>query len=128
MYNNPYMYARISPYFGMTPPISRSIFPKITNAFSQLKNINWGGMINNASKTINVINQTIPIVKQAGPMVKNMKSVLKVASIFKDETDPPKPKNNNITKNNNAIKKEATINNDYISPINNNNSPTFFIN
>ena len=34
-----------------------------------------------------VINQTIPLVKQVGPVMNNMKSMLRVASAFKDETD-----------------------------------------
>lgn len=66
-----------------------SLMSKLGNGFSALSSFNWGGFINNASKTLGVINQTIPLVKQVGPMVNNVKSMLRVASIFKDETDKP---------------------------------------
>lgn len=101
-----------------------------------LKGINWQGLLNNTSRTLGVINQAIPIVKQVGPMYNNMKSMLKVASLFKDETDPSPRKSDNSKTNtttnlkktntsineNNYDKKENTI-------ITNNysNSPNFFI-
>lgn len=59
------------------------------------KSINWGGLLNNASKTLGVVNQAIPLVKQAGPMFNNMKSMMRLASIFKDETDNYPRQNNN---------------------------------
>lgn len=92
-----------------------------------LKAFNWGGLLNNASRTLGVINQAIPLVKQVGPIYNNMKSMLKVASLFKDETDPVTKNNNSIISNNDSndnteIKKEnTTINNNY------SNSPNFFI-
>lgn len=63
------------------------LFSRLGSGLSAIRSLNWGGFINNASKTLGVINQTIPLVKQVGPMVNNMKSMLRVASIFKDETD-----------------------------------------
>ena len=63
------------------------LFGRLGNSFSAIKNVNWGGLITNTSKTLNVVNQAIPLVRQVGPMVNNMKSMLRVASIFKDETD-----------------------------------------
>lgn len=63
------------------------LFGRLGNSLASLRSLNWGGFINNASKTLGVINQTIPLVRQVGPMVNNMKSMLRVASIFKDETD-----------------------------------------
>lgn len=59
------------------------------------KSINWGGLLNNASKTLGVVNQAIPLVKQAGPMFNNVKSMMRLASIFKDETDNYPRQNNN---------------------------------
>lgn len=75
------------------------LFSRLGSAFSGLKKINWGGLINNTSKTLGIINQTIPLVRQVGPMFNNMRSMLKVASIFKDETDAPSKKkiNNNFS-------------------------------
>ena len=91
---------------------------------SSLKSINWGGLLNNANKTLNVVNQTIPLVRQVGPMLNNMKSMIKLASAFKDETDI-KTKKENITFNSN----EEVNNNSstsYSSDITQ-NQPNFFI-
>ena len=85
---------------------------RIGNIFNNIKTFNWTELINNTSKTLGIINQTIPVVKQVGPMFGNMKSMIKLASIFKDETD---------TIQNNQQKKEPLV-------INNDDSPTFFIN
>lgn len=96
---------------------------KTGGLFSSIKGINWGGLLNNANKTLNVVNQTIPLIRQAGPMLNNMKSMIKLASAFKDETDIKQENKKNITSNN-----EETNNNSSIitSDINNNN-PNFFI-
>ena len=83
-------------------------------------------MINNTSKTLGIINQSIPIVKQVGPMMNNMKSMLRIASIFKDETDTPKRRTPYSNKTNNSP-------NNNLSHYSSNNqkeetySPTFFI-
>lgn len=128
-----------------------SLFGKLGNAFGAIKAFNWGGLINNTSKTLGIINQTIPLVRQVGPMVGNMRSMLRLASAFKDETDTSptnnqrnhnnqnnrrqnQPSNNMNNKNNSNInhttnasnndniKKESII--DYSTD----DSPTFFIN
>ncbi len=79
------------------------LMSKLGSGFSAIKSLNWGGFINNASKTLGVINQTIPLVRQVGPMVNNMKSMLKVASVFKDETDrSPRSRKNRQSKNSNS--------------------------
>lgn len=112
------------------------ILGKLGNSMKSIKAINWGGLINNTSKTLNVVNQAIPLVRQVGPMMNNMKSMLRVASIFKDETDVKPVRNNTKVSNkpntkpvniNNSIdiKKEVKQKEEYIS---NDNSPTFFIN
>lgn len=65
------------------------------------RGINWSSLLNNTSKTLSVVREAIPIVKEVGPMMNNMKSMLKVASVFKDATDvnnEHKP-NNNINNN-----------------------------
>ena len=95
-----------------------------------MKNISWGGLLNNASKTLGIVNQTIPLVKQAGPMFSNMRSMLKLASAFKDETE--KTKSNKVPEQ--QIKKEDKTNisddtpNNYYSEFNTNeNTPNFFL-
>ena len=122
MYNQPFYIPR---YYGnFTPIMTRgaapgnlfmrnNFFSKIANTFSNLKNINWGGLINNTSKTLGVINQTIPLVKQVKPVMNNMRSMIRIASLFRDETDDNKKSIVNDNYTNNTVY-------DY------NNSPTFF--
>lgn len=120
---------------GITSTAGKTgLLSKLTSGLSGIKTINWGGLINNTSKTLGIINQTIPLVRQVGPMVTNMKSMIKVASLFKDETDIPRntqrnqvqPQNrttNNIQ--NNSITETTyskTTTEEYTE------SPTFFIN
>lgn len=118
------------------------LFNRLGNSIRAIKGINWSGLITNTSKTLNVVNQAIPLVRQVGPMVNNMKSMLKVASLFKDETDKIP-----ITKSNKSINSSPSTNGvDYTNSSNNtfktnsnsdatkefynqnDNSPTFFIN
>lgn len=75
------------------------------------KSINWGGLLNNASKTLGVVNQAIPLVKQAGPMFNNMKSMMRLASIFKDETDDTTHRNSNQVNSQNYT--SQNVNNQY---------------
>lgn len=116
MFNNPYyMYSYPQMFNGINTVRgirNINLFSKIRNG---IKAINWTGLINNTSKTLGIINQTIPMVKQVGPMMNNMKSMLKLASVFKDETDKPI-----INKNNTKTSTPTNYNQkDY--------SPTFFI-
>lgn len=125
------------------------LFTRLGSSLTGLKSINWGGLINGTSKTLGVINQTIPLVKQVGPVFNNMKSMLKVASIFKDETDIPQRRNNqrnNYQPNNRNYSKKPNYQNQTYQQTNintnqknnlkeeyltnqesNNSSPTFFI-
>lgn len=107
---------------------------KLGSSVKAMKGVNWGSLITNTSKTLNVVNQAIPLVKQVGPMVNNMKSIVKIASIFKDETDIKSIPN---TKINNSSNNYSTPQNKEIQPkeekkeSNHNyydSSPTFFIN
>lgn len=120
-YNMPFT----NPYNAMG--ITQAI-PKSGGLLSKLglRNINFGNILTNTSKTLNVINQAIPVVKQVGPMFNNMKSMLKVASLFNDATTPTNSTRNNNTKNTaniekNKTKENTTTNNSY------SNSPNFFI-
>lgn len=113
---------------GATIAPKAGILGRLGGVTGAIKGINWGGLLNNASRTLGVINQAIPVVKQAGPMLNNMKSMMRLATAFKNETSP---KNKNINKdieasteaiNNYKIeeKKEIDNTNDYM--------PNFFIN
>lgn len=90
----------------------------------------FSNLLNGASKTLGVVNQAIPIVKQVGPMMNNMKSMLKIASVFKDETDTTSLKKEGNSSNvdnstNNSSPKEETST-ETIN-IQTNNSPNFFL-
>ena len=132
MYNQPFLISRYPTIPNLmrgtmlsnaTNQVARaSLFGRIGNFFHNFKAFNWSGLINNTSKTLGIINQTIPLVRQVGPMVGNMRSMIKLASVFKDETDTDIKKQEDI-KNNNNIKEESSINNNL-----NYDSPTFFIN
>ena len=126
MFPNGYSMPFIPPYGNMGVG---AIAPRTGGLFSRLaslRSINWQGLLNNTSRTLGVINQAIPLVKQVGPMYNNMKSMLKVASLFKDETDPPKKnKNNSAIKSNNStnnVKKNTSYNNNVNNSTNVNNT------
>lgn len=75
--------------------------------------VNWNSFLNNTSRTLNIVNQAIPIVNQAKPLVNNMRTMLKIATIMKDE---PEDKKNKIIRN---PKEKSSLIED--------NQPTFFI-
>lgn len=122
-YNMPF----VNPYNAVG---AASALPRTGGLLSKLglRNIDFGNILTNTSKTLNVINQAIPVVKQVGPMFNNMKSILKVASLFNDATTPRNNNNNNNSSNNkvnnetSGEKNENTITNNSYS-----NSPNFFI-
>ena len=90
----------------------------------------FGNLLNNASKALGVVKEAIPIVKEVGPMFGNMKSMLKLASVFKDETDSPNKaniqKNNTNTKTQDIKEKDTSIPSTTINTIDN-NQPNFFL-
>jgi len=101
------------------------------------RSINFAGLLNNASKALGVVNQAIPIVKEVGPMVGNMKSMLKIASVFKDETDinlrsttnenTSTKENRNIIETSNVKENDTSITSTNISRSSFNNEPNFFL-
>lgn len=76
------------------------------------RSFNFSNLLNNASKTLNVINQALPIYREMKPLFKNAGTLLKVArglnSINNKETIPVNNMNN--------------VNQNYTD-----NSPKFFI-
>ena len=108
--------------YTTNPGITRSLFNtgSVRSLFHGIHNINWNNMLNNVSRTLGVVRDAIPVVKEVGPMINNMKSMIKIASVFKDETDTKKT-NNKINKNN--IKENSTNS----TTSNYNNEPNFFL-
>lgn len=94
-----------------------------------IRGINWSGLLTNTSKTLGVINQAIPVVKQVGPMINNMKSMMRLASAFKNETEPKnKIIKENISKSTNVINENINKENSTVTPTTSLSSPNFFIN
>ena len=118
------------------------LFSRLGGALGAFRSIDWGGLINNTSKTLGIINQTIPLVRQVGPMVGNVRSMLMLASVFKDETDSPSNSKISASKTSNMVNKSKNDNSYHDSKVysdnveketynsydNYNDSPTFFIN
>ena len=107
-FNYPYNMYRQIPHLNnqlYIPNINQGgLFSRFSNG---IKHINWNNLLNNTSRTLGVINQAIPIVKQTAPMLNNMRSLMRVASAFKDETKSI-TKSNIIDNNNQTTKKEIT--------------------
>ena len=100
--------------------------------FSGLKSFNFGNLLTNTSKALGVVKEAIPIVKEVGPMIGNMKQMLKIASIFKDETDTSvKSTTNNVIKETNTeitnAKESDTTSSITKNIKTNDNEPNFFL-
>lgn len=95
------------------------LFQRLGTSLAGIRKLNWSGLINNTSKTLGIINQTIPVVRQVGPIFNNMKQMVRVASIFKDETDGKKVTNSTNQNNNNN--QQPTYTNKQITTKQNNN-------
>ena len=122
----------IAPRSGISSLLGGRGIANTGNLFSGLKSFNFGGLLTNASKALGVVKEAIPIVKEVGPMVGNMKQMLKIASIFKDETDTSSnisPKENNRINDKNNIDNNTKENSTITSTITktNDNEPNFFL-
>ncbi|MBP3919937.1 MAG: hypothetical protein J6D28_00035 [Bacilli bacterium] len=105
-------------YMPFTPYISA---PAKTGLLSGIfKNgINWGSILTNTQKTLNIINQTIPVIKQVKPVIGNAKTMFKVMNEFKKVQTPVTELKKNPVKQD-TLKAEEKI-------IVSNNNPTFFL-
>ena len=77
MYNNPYLYNNI-PYNGINNYARRGLF-------GNFNKINWGNILNNTQKTLNVINQAIPVFYQIKPIYNNAKTMFRMVNAIKDD-------------------------------------------
>lgn len=53
---------------------------------------NWGGLLDNAQRTLNVINQAIPVYNQVKPMFRNVGTVFKVINELSKSSNSPTAK------------------------------------
>ena len=81
--------------------------------------INWGSLLNNTQKTLNIINQAIPVFYQVKPIFNNTKTIFKIMGALKE--DDKKSENNYQYQN--RIKTSNNLN----TVIKNDNSPYFFL-
>lgn len=132
LFYTPRMVGNFSPMLrgSYLPTKNIGLFGKIGNT---LRTFNWSGLLNGANKTLNVVNQTIPLVRQAGPMINNMKSMLKVAKFFGNETtnNSISRKSSNLTTIKNKLNHTSAITNNQEIKKNSEelgtNYPNFFI-
>lgn len=83
MYNNPYMYNNFFPYQQTNIGSGRrGIFSALLGTTSK---INWGNILNNTQKTLNVINQAIPVYYQVKPIYNNAKTMFRMVNALKEE-------------------------------------------
>lgn len=124
MYNNINPMLRgmpLSPISQGINPINRSLLKgNILSKGNILKGINYQNILGNVSKTIGVVKDAIPVVKEVRPMIGNMKSMLKIASVFSDVTDA-NDKKQTIIENKNKTNELLSNNNS------NDNEPNFFL-
>ncbi len=58
------------------------------------KRINWGSILNNTQKTLNVINQAIPIIYQVKPLVSNARTLFRIADAVNEQDSNNTPNSN----------------------------------
>ena len=116
---NPFMTANNMPYAPYGYGINHG---GMRNLFNGIRNINWSNILNNTSKTLGVVREAIPVVREVGPMINNMRSMIKIASVFKDETDVKKNNYSNTDAKENSTNESTTTYKD-----NYDNKPNFFL-
>ena len=105
-----------NPFFQYNPGLGNNIGTGLIAA----KKFNWGSLLTNTQKTLNVINQALPVYNQLKPVFNNAKTMFRVVSEFsknaKSEFNKLSSENNN-----NVIIEQSNTNYN-----NTDNSPQFF--
>lgn len=105
-------------YMPFTPYISAPAKTGLLNGIFK-NGINWGSILTNTQKTLNIINQTIPVIKQVRPVIGNAKTMFKIMNEFKKVQTPTQEIKKDPTKEATSEVEKKTI----VS----NNNPTFFL-
>lgn len=92
MYNNFFPYQTL----GIQSAPQRGLLRGLTGGISK---INWGTILNNTQKTLNVINQAIPVYYQIKPIYNNAKTMFRVVGAMS--------KDDNSSSNNNRSSANA---------------------
>lgn len=101
MYNGMY-YNNFFPYQNMNMPTTGVSSKKgLLSGLFGLSRINWGSLLNNTQKTLNVINQAIPVYYQIKPIYNNARTMFKVMGAMSD--------NKGTSNNTNANSRTNTV-------------------
>lgn len=92
MYNGMY-YNNFFPYQNINMPTQTARRGLLGGLFG-LSKINWGSLLNNTQKTLNVINQAIPVYYQIKPIYNNAKTMFRVFGAMNDNKGNASSNNN----------------------------------
>lgn len=108
MYNSMY-YNGFNPYMMPKASLGSSLSSK--SLLGGIGKINWGNLLNNTQKTLNVINQAIPVYYQMKPIYNNAKTMFRLIGSFNDRSSKETNSNNNTIQSNENINNEKNISN-----------------
>ena len=120
MYNSMY-YNNFYPYQAMRLGAGASAGSRLLRGgiLNGIGKVNWGSLLTNTQKTLNVINQAIPVYYQVKPFYNNAKTMFRVMGALKD--DKSSVNRANVSDNSNVNSSvNSTIKNT------NQNRPVFF--
>ena len=106
--HNSMFYNGFNPYVMPQRSVSKSLLGGIGK-------INWGNLLNNTQKTLNVINQAIPVYYQVKPIYNNAKTMFRLIGSMNDSD----------RKNTNSSQNISNVNNN-TNEKNISNKPIFF--
>lgn len=97
-------------------------YTRPTGLFASLKGkFDWGAILNNTQKTLNIVNQAIPLAYQVKPIINNAKTVFRVMGAVKDDDDNKKEEMTNVSSSNTTKDTSSATN------YNNSGEPSFFL-
>lgn len=105
--HNSMFYNGFNPYVMPQRAVSRGLLGGISK-------INWGNILNNTQKTLNVINQAIPVYYQVKPIYNNAKTMFRLIGSM---NEPDNNNSSNSSLNNNPINNNANEKNTGNRPI-----------
>ena len=114
MYNNPYFYQAVAKPSLLSRLLGRTAGGTFA-AQRAASGINWGTILSNTQKSLGIINQAIPIVYQVKPIISNAKTMFKLASAVKSDS------NDEVNYTTSVSEKENSTKSDY------ENKPIFYI-
>ena len=88
---------------------------------------NWGSILNNTQKTLNIVNQAIPLVYQVRPIVNNARTLFKVMGAVKDDGTITEQKNSNSASTSTSQNVSNNTEDNVNTSNNTSNTPNFFL-